>query len=58
MVVPVLVGGAILVAAIAALIYVVFAMTDWWEILGISIAAVLIMMYLPQMLNIKIAGSF
>lgn len=55
MAVPVLIGGAILVAAVGGLLYVVFAMTDWWEILAISAAAVLIMMYLQNIMDIKIA---
>jgi len=56
MAVPMLIAGAVLVAAMAGLFYVVFAMTDWWEILTIAVAAVLMMFFLQNILDIKVVA--
>ena len=54
MVVPVLISGGIFLAAVAGLMYVVFGMTDWWELLGVIVGIVAIMYFMQNILSIDV----
>lgn len=54
MVVPVLISGGIFLAAVAGLMYVVFGMTDWWELLGVIVGIVAIMYFMQNILSLDV----